>query len=139
MLTQMLEGRTETWELRHQWWNYGSESTSFLKHRWSCAHSQTLDTRQHKTEIPQRKERNKMGSRTVQTMEEEFQLSDSEGRNPSNPAMPLNQLYKLGMRDQQGGYTCSVEQWRRESWRDFHGFSLLSLLKGQEICREEGF
>lgn len=63
---------TETWELRRQWRDYGSESTSFLKHRWSCAQSQTLDTRQHKTEIPQRKEMNKMGSRTVQTMEEEF-------------------------------------------------------------------
>lgn len=32
---------TETWELRRQWRDYGSESTSFLKHRWSCAQSQT--------------------------------------------------------------------------------------------------
>lgn len=72
-------------------------------------------------------------------MEEEFQFSDNAGRNPSNPAIPLSQLHMLGLRDHQGGYTCRVEQRRRESWRDFHGFSLLSLLGSQEICREEGF
>lgn len=91
----------------------GEENTQQQRHGSEEAHSGVTGVRVHllpqtqveslcsfsafghqadKTEIPPRKEMDKMGSRTVQPMEGGFQLGDRARRRPGHPATALCQL-----------------------------------------------